>query len=69
MHIEVVKGKRKWFWRLIASNGQVVLTSQRYYSKWSAKRSALKLALVNKYELRVVNRNVPVDPERIGLSR
>jgi uncharacterized protein YegP (UPF0339 family) len=54
MHIQLTKGVRQWRWLLIADNGQTVLTSQRYSSRWSAKRSAAKLAKANNYELRVV---------------
>jgi uncharacterized protein YegP (UPF0339 family) len=53
MHIELVKGKRKWFWKLKAGNGETVLVSQFYKTKWSAKRSAFKLALANDLEMRV----------------
>jgi uncharacterized protein YegP (UPF0339 family) len=51
MHIELKKGARKWFWKIVGRNGEIVLTSQGYYSKWNAKRSALKLANVNRYRL------------------
>jgi uncharacterized protein YegP (UPF0339 family) len=51
MHIELTKGKRKWFWKLVGRNGETMLTSQGYFSKWSAKRSALKLANVNRYRI------------------
>lgn len=54
MHIQLTKGKRKWFWRVVAVNGQTVLTSQLYTTKWSAKRSARKMAEINDFELRVV---------------
>ena len=42
----------------IASNGQVVATSQRYFSKWNAKRAAKRLANGNGYRLRVDGREV-----------
>jgi len=45
------KGKRKWFWKLVGRNGEIVLTGQGYYSKWSAKRRALKPANVNRYRI------------------
>jgi uncharacterized protein YegP (UPF0339 family) len=54
MRVEVTKGRRKWFWRLVASNGQVLAVSQKYFSKYNAKRAATRLAEVNGYEVRVV---------------
>jgi uncharacterized protein YegP (UPF0339 family) len=54
MYILLVKGKQKWFWKVMSSNGQVVLTSQHYFSRFNARRSALKLAKSNGYELREV---------------
>lgn len=53
MHLELVKEKQ-WFWRLIADNGQTVLTSETYASKASAQRTALKFAARNSYELKVL---------------
>ena len=50
MHIELKKGKVKWYWNLVGRNGDHI-TSQKYFSKWSAKRSALKLANVNRYRI------------------
>jgi uncharacterized protein YegP (UPF0339 family) len=38
----------------MGDNGQVVLTSQHYYSKFNARRSARTLAQSNGYELREV---------------
>lgn len=53
--IELFKGRLKWYWRLVsAKNGQTVLTSQAYYSKASAKRSAKRLGDLNGYVLQVV---------------
>jgi uncharacterized protein YegP (UPF0339 family) len=51
MHIELKKGKVKYYWNLISRNGEIVLTSQKYFSKWNAKRSALKLANINRYRI------------------
>ena len=53
MHIELMKGKHKWYWKLVASNGQTILTSQHYYSRWNAKRAASRLATDNGYPLEV----------------
>jgi uncharacterized protein YegP (UPF0339 family) len=41
------KSVRRWFWRVVAKNGQTVLTSQLYASKWNAKRQAKKLQYAN----------------------
>jgi uncharacterized protein YegP (UPF0339 family) len=51
MHIEITKGKRKYSWKIVGRNGETVVTSQGYYSKWSAKRSALKLANINRMRI------------------
>jgi uncharacterized protein YegP (UPF0339 family) len=53
-HIEVAKGKRRWFWRLVSKNGQTVLTSEQYYSKYNALRSARRLAEANGLPLKIV---------------
>lgn len=45
MYIEVAKGVVRWFYRVRADNGQILLTSQKYYSKSNAKRAARKAAL------------------------
>jgi len=37
--------------KLVGRNGESMLTSQSYYSKWSAKRSAFKLANANRYRI------------------
>lgn len=53
MQIELFRGKHKWFWHLRARNGQVVLVSESYYSKWNAKRSAKRVADINRIPLKV----------------
>jgi uncharacterized protein YegP (UPF0339 family) len=55
MYILLAPGKRKYFWKLMGDNGQTVLVSQHYYSKWNARRAARKLAKANSYELREVS--------------
>ena len=44
---EVFKGKgsRSWYLRLIALNGEPLLISESYVSKWNAQRAARKLGL------------------------
>lgn len=42
--VELKKGKVRWFYRVVASNGQITLSSQKYYSKSNAKREAMKAA-------------------------
>jgi uncharacterized protein DUF1508 len=34
--------KRRWFVRLVASNGETLAISQAYATKWNAKRAATK---------------------------
>jgi uncharacterized protein YegP (UPF0339 family) len=53
-HIEVTKGKRRWYWRVVAENGQIILTSEKYYSKWNAKRAAKRLGEINRLLVKVV---------------
>jgi uncharacterized protein YegP (UPF0339 family) len=35
--------RRKWYVRLVAGNGETVVTSQGYVSKWNATRAAKKV--------------------------
>jgi hypothetical protein len=44
MHIEV-RGKLLYHWVLLSSNGQVVATSETYFSKSNAWRAARKLSV------------------------
>lgn len=41
MRFEIFKGRGRhpWFVRLLAENGQVLLVSEGYFSRWNAKRS------------------------------
>lgn len=57
MRIELVKEK-KWFFRLVATNHQTVMTSETYYSRWNAKRQALKIAKANGFEFYDLSREV-----------
>ncbi len=52
MYIELLKGQNRWYWRLVAHNGNIVATSHNYYSRWNAKRAAHKLAKANDIEVR-----------------
>lgn len=39
--VQLYRGEdRQWYLRVVASNGQVVLDSEGYTRKWSAKRAA-----------------------------
>jgi uncharacterized protein YegP (UPF0339 family) len=38
--VELCKGKVRWFYRLKSSNGNILSTSQKYFSKSNAKRAA-----------------------------
>ena len=45
MHtVQLFKGKglQPWYLRLVSSNGQVLVTSEGYATKWNAKRAARK---------------------------
>lgn len=33
-------GRRRYYVRLVAANGQTLVVSEAYYSKWGAKRAA-----------------------------
>lgn len=46
-YIDVVRGHgkfKRWHWNLMSVNGQVVSTSESYYSKWGAIRAAKAMA-------------------------
>jgi uncharacterized protein YegP (UPF0339 family) len=43
MHIEV-RGKLLYHWVLVAGNGEVLATSETYYSKSNAERAAWRLS-------------------------
>lgn len=49
MKIVLNKG-RDWYYTLVAKNGQILLVSEGYYSKWNAKRQAMKLVRANGFE-------------------
>lgn len=40
----IVKGKVRWFYHLVSKNGNILTTSQKYWSKGNAKRAAKTLA-------------------------
>lgn len=44
MEIKVRKKLLFWYWRLQAANGQIIATSEVYYSKSNAMRTAKKLS-------------------------
>ncbi len=43
MHIQLVKGKVKYYYNVVATNGNILSTSQKYWSKGNADRAARKL--------------------------
>jgi hypothetical protein len=51
MYIQLIKG-RKWFWKVKDEDGQMVLVSQYFRTKWAAKRSARKLEKANGLQIR-----------------
>jgi hypothetical protein len=44
LKVELVKGTLRWYYRVVAKNGEKLTTSQKYFSKGNAKRAALKAA-------------------------
>ena len=53
-HIDVIKGKRQWYWNVVDDNGQIILTSEKYFSKWNAVRAAKKFGEANRLLHKVV---------------
>lgn len=53
MRVELVK-KKQWFYRIVAANGETVLVSETFKTKWNAKRQASKIAQANHLPLKVV---------------
>lgn len=53
MFIEIGKAARGWRFIVKGENGELVLHSQTYYSRWNATRSAMKLAKQNNMEVRL----------------
>ncbi len=45
--VQVFKGsgRQPWFLRVVSVNGQVVLVSEGYATRWNAKRAGRKLGL------------------------
>lgn len=44
MKVILIQGKLKWFWHLVAKNGEILAHSQGYFSRFNAERAARKLA-------------------------
>lgn len=44
----LVKGKVRWFYNTESRNGQIMTTSQKYWSKGNAKRAAKQMAYLMK---------------------
>ena len=44
LRLQLVKGsgRQPWYLRLLAGNGEILATSEGYFSKWNAKRAARK---------------------------
>lgn len=47
MKVEVLKGKRQWYYRVIGKNGKTLVVSETFLTKWNAKRAAKKMAEAN----------------------
>lgn len=52
-HVEVARGKHRWFWRLVGRNGETIAVSQKYHSRSNAMRAARKLGKANNYKVLV----------------
>lgn len=44
MIIQIKRKRLFWYWRILSSNGQVMGTSETYFSKGNAKRAGRKVA-------------------------
>jgi uncharacterized protein YegP (UPF0339 family) len=51
IRIELVKGTVRWYYRVVAANGERLTTSQKYFSKGNAKRAAKSVAKALNCEL------------------
>jgi uncharacterized protein YegP (UPF0339 family) len=50
MKVQLDKTNR-WFYRIVSTaNGQTMLTSQVYATKWTARRAARRFAAINNLE-------------------
>lgn len=52
MYIKVKRNKLLWHYVVLAKNGQVLSTSETYFSKGNAFRAAFKLAKALKLEVK-----------------
>jgi uncharacterized protein YegP (UPF0339 family) len=43
--VELRKGKVRWYYRVKHSNGDILVSSQKYFSKSNAKRAAKQTAI------------------------
>lgn len=50
-----LRHQEQWYFRLVhPSNGQVLMTSETYRTRWGARRAATKLATLNNFLYREV---------------
>lgn len=49
-NIVLVKGKVRWYYNIVADNGHILATSQKYFSKGNARRAAINAATRSKLE-------------------
>lgn len=54
-YIELVPGRVRWYYRIVAANGEILSVSQKYFSKGNARRAADRLA--SELNLTVKERN------------
>jgi uncharacterized protein YegP (UPF0339 family) len=43
MRVEIWQSRDGWRVRLIGGNGEIITTSEAYFSKWNAKRAARRV--------------------------
>lgn len=53
MYIEVKQGVVRWYYHVKSANGNILSTSQKYYSRSNALRAARKLSKHIKADVRV----------------
>lgn len=55
MKIQVNRKLIFWYWRLKSSNGEILATSETYYSKANALRAANKIGEALKFPVEVIS--------------
>lgn len=45
-HVELRKGRLRYYYVIVAPNGEVVVVSEHFYSKYNAERAAFRAAKI-----------------------